>query len=180
MAPRTLPPAEYLHQCLEYEAETGLVRWRHRPREHFATLRAYKTWNARYAGNITGHSKPKGHLYIIIDDVAWQLSRIIYKMHHLTEPKFIDHKDRDPRNNRIDNLRSATLRENNRNKVKAIGASGFTGVIQHGKKRFRARISDGSGKPIYLGMFDTAQEAHDAYRDAANKMFGDFSPFRNK
>jgi hypothetical protein len=177
-APRTLPPAEYLHQCFEYDAANGRLRWKQRPREHFTSLRGFMTWNANHAGRYAvENQRPKGHLTISLDFRHWQIGRVIYKMHHLVEPEFIDHRDRNPQNNRIENLRSATIQENNRNKFKATPLSGFTGVTRHGRK-FRARIHDGSGKPTYIGSFDSAEDAHAAYREAANQLFGEFSPFR--
>jgi hypothetical protein len=178
-APNKLPPAEYLHQCFEYDGGSGKLRWRHRPQEHFPDLRSFMTWNATRAGKLVVEwQKEKGHLTIGFNRKHWAVGRVIYKMHHLVDPDFIDHIDRNPQNNRLENLRNATLAENNRNKIKAVGASGLTGAVRHGR-RFRAMVWIGDGKVVRLGQFDTAEEAHAAYREAANRIFGEFSPFRD-
>jgi hypothetical protein len=104
------------------------------------------------------------------------VARIIYKLCHLVEPEYIDHKDRNPRNNQIENLRSATRQENGRNAFHPVGASGFTGVRPK-RKRFIANIQGLSGKNIFLGSFATAEEAHTIYREASIRIFGEFSPF---
>lgn len=99
-------------------------------------------------------------------------------MHHGVDPEWIDHKDRNRANNALENLRSVSMRQNNQNMVKRVGKSGYTGVnLREGpwrQKRFAARIGAES-----LGIFHTAEEAHDAYRKAANEKFGEFSPFRD-
>jgi hypothetical protein len=178
----TLPPAEYLHQCFEYNSETGELRWRYRPREHFGTDIGFRAFNSQFPGRVAGSPNAKGYLTVRLGNGAKQISRIIYKMHHGIDPKQIDHKDRNRTNNKLGNLRSVTILQNNRNMIKSPGKTGFVGVSQFEerwhRKRFYAVIRNHAGKKTYLGSFHTAEEAHSAYRDAANRIFDEFSPFR--
>lgn len=182
-ATNTLPSADYLHQCFEYDATNGVLRWRGRPRGHFRSLQTFGMWNTRFAGHIAGRPTPKGYLQTCLDGRRWYVARIIYKMHHGIDPEWIDHKDRNRSNNMLSNLRSANMRENNRNMVKRAGKTGHIGIRflkrTSGEKPFKAVIRDENGKKRSLGSFNTAEEAHAAYQQAANNIFGEFSPFND-
>lgn len=160
---RMLPSAEYLRECFIYNAETGELR-------------------RRKNGRIITSKTPKGYLQFRLGAHNVYVSRVVYKMHHGIDPEWIDHKDGNRVNNRLENLRSVTMRESNRNMLKRPGAAGYTGVflrkgLVYGKP-FKASIRDQNGKRRYLGVFDTAEEAHAAYVAAANEIFGEYSPFR--
>jgi hypothetical protein len=87
---------------------------------------------------------------------------------------FVDHKDRDTTNDKIDNLRQATRTQNHGNsKVRSDNTSGFKGVWPVGN-RYRAKITVGQ-KDIHIGYFDTVQQAHEAYMKAAREYFGEFA-----
>lgn len=93
--------------------------------------------------------------------------RLIFLYHNGYLPKLIDHKDRNPRNNNIDNLREATRSQNQANRKQQKNKSGFKGVHQHiGRKSFYALISVNK-KSFRLGSFKTAEEASVAYKNAA-------------
>lgn len=77
----------------------------------------------------------------------------------------VDHIDRNPNNNRIENLRLATKRQNEYNKPRR----GCT--FENGK--WRASIYD-HGKNVYLGLYDTPEEASAAYWEYANKLHGEY------
>lgn len=88
----------------------------------------------------------------------------------------IDHKNRDKLDNRKDNLRICSHRDNNRNcMTKKTGYFLYKGVGQStGSKRFYARIRVDK-KPLYLGSYPTQEDAAMAYDAAAVKYFGEFA-----
>jgi deoxycytidylate deaminase len=93
----------------------------------------------------------------------------------LTSNMDVDHISGNPLDNRRDNLRPCSHMDNQANgKLRTNNTSGFPGVGKKGDK-WRAYIKR-DGKFKHLGVFDTAEEARDAYRSAANLLFGEFSP----
>lgn len=87
----------------------------------------------------------------------------------------VDHVNRDGLNNRRSNLRLATHTENMRNsRIQKNNTSGFKGVSRYGDTgRWRACIW-ADGVKTSLGCFDTPEEAHAAYCEAAKRLHGKF------
>jgi len=83
-------------------------------------------------------------------------------------PKYIDHINGIPDDNRIVNLREVTQSQNQANNYKLL-----RGVEKHGRK-YRARIKV-DGAKIELGSYDTVEEAHKAYYTAAEKILGEYA-----
>jgi len=121
-------------------------------------------------GSEVGTVDKGGYLKTLIKRKPYRLHRIIFMMHHGYLPKFLDHIDGDPSNNRIENLRPATSSQNNLNRGKhkrnTSGYKGVTWVATNGKYSARIAIGD---KRLFLGYFDDPKEAHDAYCEAAQK-----------
>ena len=94
-------------------------------------------------------------------------------MYHGVDPleKDIDHKDRDPLNNKISNLRLATRKENCANqKIRKNNTSGVTGVLWNKSKgKWEAWI-----KKVYLGCFLNKEDAIKARKEAELKYHGEF------
>jgi hypothetical protein len=92
---------------------------------------------------------------------------------------FVDHQNGNTLDNRKANLRLCTQAENTRNqKLNKRSSTGFKGVrfLQHigsRGKQYQARIRY-EGKLINLGVFETAEEAHQAYCKASAKYHGEF------
>lgn len=99
-----------------------------------------------------------------------RLSRVIKDCPSYLE---VDHKDGNPLNNTRDNLRVVTSQQNKFNTSPRDLTGLSKGVIKHGRG-FKATITV-NYKQIYLGIFNTAEEAGQAYRNAADKYFGEFA-----
>ena len=87
----------------------------------------------------------------------------------------VDHINGNGLDNRQENLRICTHKENIRNaKVRKDNTSGYKGVYWHRlAKKWQARVFF-NGKHISLGYFDTKDKAANAYNQAAKQYFGDF------
>ena len=87
----------------------------------------------------------------------------------------VDHKDGDGFNNRRDNLRFATASLNNANMVASRRSRlGLKGVSTNKRGRYEARIEKGELK-LFIGTFDTPEEASAAYFGAARVLWGDYA-----
>jgi hypothetical protein len=88
----------------------------------------------------------------------------------------VDHVDNNPSNNSLENLRWATHRENLMNQQIPINnTSGVKGVCWFKRdQKWRAQIKI-DGKQIYIGQFDTLEDATLARQTKANEIFGLFT-----
>ncbi len=88
----------------------------------------------------------------------------------------IDHKNQNRLDNRKDNLRIANKQTNGINRPCNVNNKlGVKGVsLQTNGDKYTARIMV-NGKTIYLGSFDTIEEAKMARMNMENKIFGDFA-----
>lgn len=84
----------------------------------------------------------------------------------------IDHINGDRADNRIQNLREATVSQNRTNKKIQSNNTGYKWVTNLGS-RYRAEIRK-SGKRVYSSIHDTAEEAYQAACDAARRIQGAF------
>ena len=118
----------------------------------------------------------KGYYVTRINKRTYGAHRIIFLWHHGYLPPEVDHIDLNRGNNRIDNLRSATTQENQRNtRARRNNSSGFKGVVyEKDRGTWRALICL-DRKKIHLGRFSTPEAAHAAYKKAADKHHGEFA-----
>ena len=88
---------------------------------------------------------------------------------------YVDHIDRNHKNNHISNLRFATSQENGRNKSKqSNNKSGFAGVSWSSRrKKWEVRIGVG-WKHLFVGYFDDINVAVERRRRAVRIHFGQF------
>ncbi len=88
----------------------------------------------------------------------------------------VDHKNGNGLDNRKENLRFATSSQNACNAGRSKrNTTGFKGVsFFKAQKKFAARIKL-HGKSVFLGYFESAEEAGQAYVDAAPGLHGEFA-----
>lgn len=180
MAAKILPDQAYLRQCFEYDPTTGALTWARRPIGHFPDSKRWLNWLARFPGKKAGwvrKTKWNGeYIEVCISCRRYQVHRIIWKMVHGTEPPQIDHRNGIGTENWLDNLREATNRQNGCNVRKhKDGRAPFKGIHKH-KRKWVASIGD-NYKVIYLGLFNTPEEAHAAYCKAASELHREFANF---
>lgn len=105
-----------------------------------------------------------------------------HKMHRIVmgtmrdSKLFVDHINGNGLDNRRENLRVCTVSENFMNQcLRTNNSSGYKGVhkLKAGGK-YQSFCAVG-GKRIYLGVFDTAEQAAIEYNRAAKRMHGEFA-----
>lgn len=165
-----LPSQQRVRQLLDYSAATGELVWR---RQDDRT----KTWNTRFAGKLAGCDS-HGYVVLNVDGKRYPAHRIIWVWIHGNIPtrKQIDHINGDRADNRLSNLRLATVVENTRNgPMRKRNRAGLKGVSFHAfSGLWRARIFV-EGKERSLGYFTSPEEAHEAYVAEAKRCFGEFA-----
>jgi hypothetical protein len=118
-----------------------------------------------------------GHyLRLTINKKPYKVHRVIFFMHYGYLPEFIDHIDGNYKNNAIENLRPATIQENNRNqKLKDNNTSGSKNVTwnQTAKKWQVGFTMNKQYK--YIGTYEDLELADLVATEARNKYFGKFA-----
>lgn len=93
----------------------------------------------------------------------------------LLPTELVDHIDGNGLNNRRENLRLATMKQNTRNsKRKSGNKTGYKGVSRYKRDKFQAHIKV-DGKSKFLGIFDNPKDGHKAYCEAAKLYFGEYA-----
>lgn len=169
------------HEYFTYDAETGNLIWKERPQEHFGNTQAHLAWNTKYAVKKAGNKRfGRGLPHAIgvkLNTVGYLAHRIIWEMVNGPIPSgmVVDHKDCNPFNNKIDNLRLATKAQNSHNsQLKISNKTGVKGVSIHSVTgKFIAQIKT-NGKTLHLGVYDSLQDGAIAYAFASEILHGDF------
>ena len=167
---------EALREKLNYDPETGELTW---------TYKAHRGVRGKTAGS---KDKQSGYLRLNVrSDGRKKLflaHRVAWFLHYgewPPEDMQIGHINGDRADNRICNLRLATRSQNMANaRHQRNSRSPYKGVTYNSRANpsnpWMAQIQL-DGKTKYLGLFATAEEAHQAYRAAALAKSGEFARF---
>ena len=158
--------AELARKLWRYDPRTGHLWWRER---------AQGRQMDRPAGTVKKRGRTS-YREVVHQEKQYKAHRLIWLILQGTWPqREIDHINGYGLDNRFENLREATRRENGRNRKKhKNNTSGFRGVYWHKKARkYHARIKTNE-KRIHIGLFNTAEEASEAYEASAKRLFGKF------
>jgi len=137
--------------------------------------RGLKTWDARFAGKFVAENlNAKGYRKVAVGRRNVLQHRVIWKMHHGTDPEIVDHINGLTSDNRIENLRAACHFRNQFNAKSRCGNSRFRGVYLSRGGRWSARVR-AHGKTWHLGTYDTEEDAALAYDEEAVRLHKDFA-----
>lgn len=171
MAKRLNISPRILSEHIKYDPDTGLFHWRHEwefPVSHFWHRRvggkpAFATENAD--GYLCGRFKGT---YILAHHAAFAIRNGTWCL------QSIDHIDGNTKNNAWENLRPASVSENNRNRRQNAGRQYLGAHWNSQQSEWRAEIQVGR-KKVFLGAYQSAQEAAAAFDFAAVRKSGHFA-----
>lgn len=155
---------EFLNEVFEYR--DGMLYWKTTPARRIIS------------GSRAGGLRSDGYWRIILFRKEYVEHRLIWFMHNGITIENIDHKDGIKLNNKIENLRTATVSQNSCNlRTTGKNSSGFKGVSYNKEKnKWLAQIK--ANKQYYfLGYHNLPEAAYEAYKIAANKYHGEFANF---
>lgn len=118
-------------------------------------------------GTVAGSLDNKGYMQLKLDQKMYRLHRLIWLWHEREPSEQLDHIDRNPLNNKIENLRAATPSMNQWNTCKSDRGVSF----HKASNKWRARIKI-HNKEIYLGIFENFEDARKVREEAARKRWG--------
>lgn len=165
-------PVEVLKERLNYDSESGVLTWK--------TTNRYLGWDK--VGTVAGHehkvNAKSGATYLVvkIDGDTVMAHRAAWALYYGEYPELcVDHINCDKKDNRIVNLRLATLSEQQQNKpTPKNNTSGYKGVTWNEKRgEWLVRIMV-EGKRKHIGWFKTAEEGFAKYCEVGKSLHGDF------
>lgn len=169
---KQIPSAVRLRELFSYNPETGILVFKERPAESFATENAYGTWTAKFAGKAAGGLDSNGYIECRINNRSYKVHRLIWKIVHGVEPDCIDHINGNRSDNRLCNLRNVSMADNQRNaKRRKDNKTGVSGVRQCLRTRRWLAAIRVAGKIRWIGAFTTFEEAV-AARQLAERQYG--------
>jgi hypothetical protein len=159
--------ADELRSIVSYDPGTGSITWR--------------VYRNAYGGKVipgtpAGRLDRNGYRVIVINGLVYWSGRLAWYLYYGVWPRGqIDHINMDFTDDRITNLREATMTQQRGNqRVRRDSRSGLKGVRKTPEGRWSARVRY-AGVKYYLGRFDTPEEAHAAYVAASKRLFGEFA-----
>ena len=138
-------------------------------------------WHERASGTApkgaeAGCVQGNGYRGITIRGRMYPAHRLIYLYHHGRLPAMIDHIDGDILNNRVENLRAATVRQNGANRKRGTNnSSGVKNVSWCKTARKWTVMVQKNKMQHYFGRYESLAEAADVARQARLKLLGEFT-----
>jgi hypothetical protein len=159
---------DYARMNSQMTAEEARAEFDYDPISGSVTRKVLRTYNARKGITRTRN----GYIRVSFRRKQYSLHRVAWLIYYGDWPKnMIDHIDGNRSNNAIANMRDVPRNVNceNQKKAKSNNASGYLGVGRQRDGRFVARIRV-EGQLLYLGRFNTAEEAYGQYLVAKRKL----------
>ena len=163
--------------------------------ETYKNIEGYDNYEISDLGNV--RNKTTGKIiksridskgYYVIDLRSCPNVKKTFSLHRLLATAFIenlegkpvvDHIDRNPLNNKLDNLRWATVSENGMNKkTQRNNTSTCTGVRFKKDKQMWCTEIKLQGKSKFIGHYVNLDDAVNARKEAETKYFGEFQAIK--
>lgn len=162
-----------VQSLIDYDPATGEMIWRRRE----GLVGKAAAWNTRYAGTAIRVIDNKGYICVQVYRKKYRGHRVVWLLHYGTWPSLdLDHINGIKHDNRISNLREATVAQNGYNVgLTSRNSSGVRGVFWHATARKWQAGIRAEGSDIYLGLFVHLSDAAKARRDAEAKYYGEFA-----
>jgi hypothetical protein len=145
-----------LKQLLTYDPDTGVF------------TRRVNSKNHNNIGQVAGSINSKGYRIIKINGEPYKSHRLALLYMNGNMPiDSVDHINGNRDDNRFVNLRECTNAENCQNRgISRNNTSGYAGVSWHNASgKWHSSLAN-----KYLGLFNTREEAHEAYLNAKAKL----------
>lgn len=113
------------------------------------------------------HTDENRYIYIFINFNSYPVHRLVWFLENGKWPEnIIDHINGNKRDNRIENLRDSTARQNSQNRKEHRNGRLVGATTSRNKWRSSATIN---GKTVVFGFFKTELEAHNKYKEELTK-----------
>ena len=152
-------------------------------KEHFEYRDGHLWWvkprtRSVKVGQQFGSYHPEGYRKGKLKGKFYREHRLVWLYHYGAWPKDqIDHINGVKDDNRIENLRECTHQQNQFNKKSWGKTSPYKGVYWYKqRKKWRAQYKH-KGKLYYLGLFETGEEAAEAYRKATEHLHKEYANY---
>lgn len=146
----------------------GRMFWKKPPIYHPRLL-------GREAGGARSSRGNKLYWVVKIGGSAFKRGRLIFLSSYGRWPTpCIDHINGDSLDDRLVNLREATISENNMNHKTRTKTNDLPMGVRFENGRYRSRITF-RGKQTTIGVFDSSEEAHAHYLAKRREIFGEFA-----
>lgn len=168
---KILPSYERLHELFEYR--DGALYYKNDLYDSLGRMTSIKK------GSRAGGLHPLGYRKMRVDGVIYMEHRIIWKMFNKHfEIGTIDHINNKTDDNRIENMRLATVSENNQNaRMRKDNTSGVKGVSWNKRDKVYAVAISVNGKRKIVGTFVDFELAELVANEARDKFHGKFANY---
>ena len=158
---------------VELTQEYLLERFEYRDGELFYR---YKPGSKMMVGDKVGARRKDGYITVSINYKRYFAHRLIFLMHHGYLPITIDHIDRNPSNNCIENLRAATHFVNGANhKTRSDSTSKVKGVTWDKANKQWCAAFTFNDKNYWVGRFYSLEDAKECIELARELVCGEFA-----
>lgn len=157
----------------------GRLFYRGRPIQHFPDSHRCNVWNAKYAGKESGviqtSNRGEKRCKITLRPFTMRRYQVVWALHTSAWPPLLDHRDGDTLNDRIGNLRPATVAQNGANaRAHRDNPCGTKGVHYRADRGVWLAKIRSCGRTFYIGSYQTMDEAAAAYDQYAIHLNGEF------